>query len=280
MSFPSFGEGGTIVKSGAIYAGALVPTGRSAHANSASVRANPAAVNGPLIGWLLIAPDGGSGLTIFEVDARSSPVRQIMDVASGPATSVAGAVREANIAALRNRRVVVERSRCGLRLRAWWNPPHKERADRSSVNLDGLRIEIATSKTECLGGRWALHPHHHLRPAPRRAGRSIDELGAWGGGARAGSYRGRWERGRRTPVEHVDTLKRSACRRIIHGRRSLNRSSPRPDLRSRWHPNLIMVNKPIAATAVSPGRLQSSRVRIPALVAPSPSPLRVKALTC
>ena len=100
MSFPSLRRR-TIVKSGAIYAGALVLTDRSAHANSASVRANPAAVNGPLIGWLLIAPDGGSRLTIFEVDARSSPVRQIMDVASGPATSVAGAVREANIAALR-----------------------------------------------------------------------------------------------------------------------------------------------------------------------------------
>jgi hypothetical protein len=101
MSFPTLRRR-TIVKSGAIYAGALAMAGGLAQANPTSVQANPAAVNGPLIGWLRIAPDGGSRLTIFEVDARSSPVRQVMAVAAGPATSVAGAVREANNAALRS----------------------------------------------------------------------------------------------------------------------------------------------------------------------------------
>ncbi len=91
----------TIVKSGTIYAGALAIASRSAQANPISVQANPPAVNGPLIGWLLIAPDGRSWLTIFEVGARSTPVRQVTEVAAGPATSVAGAVREANTAALK-----------------------------------------------------------------------------------------------------------------------------------------------------------------------------------
>jgi hypothetical protein len=91
----------TVVGRGAVFAGALVLAGRSAQATPASARASPDAVNGPLIGWLVISPDGGSRLTIFEVDARSVPVRQVMTTAGGPATSVASAIREANNTALR-----------------------------------------------------------------------------------------------------------------------------------------------------------------------------------
>ncbi len=101
MNFPTLHRR-TIVKSGAIYAGALAIAGRSAQANLTSVQANAAEINGPLIGWLRIAPDGGSRLTIFEVDAQSFPVRQVMEVAGGPATSMAGAARQANNAALKN----------------------------------------------------------------------------------------------------------------------------------------------------------------------------------
>jgi hypothetical protein len=52
------------------------------------------------MGWLVISPDGGSRLTVFELDARSVPVRQIMTSTWGPATSVASAIRKSNNAVL------------------------------------------------------------------------------------------------------------------------------------------------------------------------------------
>jgi hypothetical protein len=88
----------TIIKGGAIYAGALAFAGGSAkaHLASAQEQAGASAFNGPLVGWLVISPDGGSRLSIFEIDARSAPVRQLTTVAGGSAASVAGAVRDAN----------------------------------------------------------------------------------------------------------------------------------------------------------------------------------------
>lgn len=91
----------TMVKGGAVFAGALALTGRSAQARAAAEQAGPAGIDGPLVGWLVISPDGGSRLTLLEVDARPTPVREVAAVEGGPATSVAGAVREAHIAALK-----------------------------------------------------------------------------------------------------------------------------------------------------------------------------------
>jgi hypothetical protein len=102
MSLPTLHRR-TIVKGGAFYAGALAFAGVSAQAQPTSVQAQAGRVafNGPLVGWLVISPDGGSRLTVFEVDARSAPMRQLMTVTGGPATSVAGAVRDANSAVLK-----------------------------------------------------------------------------------------------------------------------------------------------------------------------------------
>ncbi len=91
----------TVVGSGALFAGALALAGRPAQAKPASVQANPTAINGPLMGWLVISPDGRSRLTIFELDAQSVPVRQVLTATGGSATSVASAIRAANDAALR-----------------------------------------------------------------------------------------------------------------------------------------------------------------------------------
>ena len=58
-------------------------------------------VTGPLIGWLLVTPDGAGRLTLIELDACSRPVRQAAVEAVRSAASLTGAARHANDAALR-----------------------------------------------------------------------------------------------------------------------------------------------------------------------------------
>jgi|tagenome__1003787_1003787.scaffolds.fasta_scaffold20925784_3 hypothetical protein len=81
----------------------MTPAGAAAEAGTAGVAAEPDAValTGALAGWLVIAPDGSGQIRLVELDPDSNPVRQVAEETIAPATSLAGAARQANAAAVR-----------------------------------------------------------------------------------------------------------------------------------------------------------------------------------
>jgi hypothetical protein len=56
---------------------------------------------GPLVGWVVIQPDGGGRIDLVELDAESRPARQVATEALMPATSLAAAARQARVTAIR-----------------------------------------------------------------------------------------------------------------------------------------------------------------------------------
>jgi hypothetical protein len=56
---------------------------------------------GALVGWLVIAPDGGGRIRLVEMDADSNPVRQVSEETIAPSAALAGVARQASAAAVR-----------------------------------------------------------------------------------------------------------------------------------------------------------------------------------
>ncbi len=99
MSFPSL-DRRTLLRSGATV-GCLAFTGLGTEPASASSPAGAAPLTGALVGWLVVAPDGGGQVNLLQVDAQSHPVRQVAVEAIQSMTSIAGAARQASAAVLR-----------------------------------------------------------------------------------------------------------------------------------------------------------------------------------
>jgi hypothetical protein len=90
----------TLLGSGATVS-CLAFIGLEIEPTSATSPAGSSPLTGVLVGWLVIAPDGGGQITLLQVDAESRPVRQIAVGAIQPTTSIAGAARQASTAVLR-----------------------------------------------------------------------------------------------------------------------------------------------------------------------------------
>jgi hypothetical protein len=95
----------TLLQGGATI-GCLAMTGLSttpglAAAGTVATETERAPLVGPLVGWLVIQPDGGGRIDLVELDAESRPARQVASETIMPATSLAAAARQARLAAIR-----------------------------------------------------------------------------------------------------------------------------------------------------------------------------------
>ena len=100
MTFPLL-ERRMLLRGGVAVAGGLAFAGLSLDPAAASLPAGAAAVKGALVGWLVVAPDGGGQIRLVELDALSRPARYLATETIAPATSLAGASRQAGVAAVR-----------------------------------------------------------------------------------------------------------------------------------------------------------------------------------
>jgi hypothetical protein len=67
----------------------------------AAMEPGPTPLNGALVGWLVLVPDGGGWIRLVELDADANPVRQVAEETIAPTASLAGAARQASEAAVR-----------------------------------------------------------------------------------------------------------------------------------------------------------------------------------
>ncbi len=90
-----------VLHGGMAVAGFLALTGSQFTPAVVASPAGSAPLTGALVGWLVMAPDGGGRIGLFDVDAESGPARQVAMEAIVPMSSVAGAARQATAVAVR-----------------------------------------------------------------------------------------------------------------------------------------------------------------------------------
>jgi len=90
----------TLLQGGATI-GCLAMAGLPATPGLAAPATDEAPLAGPLVGWVVIQPDGGGRIDLVELDTESRPTRHVATEALMPATSLAAAARQARTAVIR-----------------------------------------------------------------------------------------------------------------------------------------------------------------------------------